>query len=310
MMPQLQQQPQPTQKRKGPSPWLMGAAALGGGYLADRYGNSGKGMDWLKSKFQQATATAPKPIVPDAAAGLQQQSDAMSGNYQSTMNQMHPAPLPGQGLSNAATMTAATGALGSSLAAPLIGKGMMAGGGALASTAAKGALPDRLGSTLAAKGSQLSSTAAKIAPVASKALMVAAPISSGYNAANSDAFNGSTGGRTLGAALGATKGALQATGLPGMLTIPLDMTIDSGLDTYRSNVALQAADQGAADVQMQLMKRYLAALKEPSTQPAALESAKRYFNPTMQQSLNDPAQQERYGHNAWLWDKIKPMLGN
>ncbi|NBQ69539.1 MAG: hypothetical protein EBU46_12220 [Nitrosomonadaceae bacterium] len=56
-LPQQQQQPVKRQ-RPSISPWLMGAAALGGGYLADRYGNGGKGMDWLKSKFQPQTATA------------------------------------------------------------------------------------------------------------------------------------------------------------------------------------------------------------------------------------------------------------
>jgi hypothetical protein len=303
MMPlQQPQQPAPIadqqqrQKRKGPSPWLLGAAALGGGYLGDRFGNSGKGMQWLKDRFQQAVTPTPKPVVPDAIEGLQQRSDAMMGNYGATMKQLHPASMTGQTAANTATMTAATGAL-SPLANQAVGW-------------AGKHLPGRLGSTLVNATGKAAPHLNKIAPVASKALMVAAPISSAYNAANSDAFNGSAGGRTLGAALGATKGALQATGIPGMLTIPLDMTIDSGLNAYRSNVALQSADQGAADVQMRLMKHYLTALKDPATQPAALESAKRYFNPTMQQSLNDPAQQERYGHNAWLWDKIKPMLGN
>lgn len=296
--PQQQQQPAVDQrKRKGPSPWLLGAAALGGGYLADRYGNNGKGMDWLKQQFNNVTAAAaPKPVVPDAASGLQQRSDAMNGNYESAMQQLHPAPTTGQRVSNAATMTAATGAL-----SPLANQ---------AAGWAGSKLPGRLGSTLTAATSKAAPHLNKIAPVASKALMVAAPISSAYNAANSDAFNGSASMKTLGAGLGAAKGALQATGVPGMLTIPLDMTIDSGLNAYRSNVALQAADQGAADVQMQLMKKYLAALQEPTTRPAALESAQRYFSPTMQQSLNDPAQQERYGHNAWLWDKIKPLLNN
>ncbi|NBQ69540.1 MAG: hypothetical protein EBU46_12225, partial [Nitrosomonadaceae bacterium] len=107
-------------------------------------------------------------------------------------------------------------------------------------------------------GQQWSPLANKVAPVASKALGVAAPISGALSAANSDAFNGSTGSKILGGTLGAAQGAATAAAfMPAVVGsgplapivatvgIPASMFVDAGLNRYRDNVALQSADQGA-----------------------------------------------------------------